>query len=138
MGKKDIFALLNLAYRLFIHILKKPVHWITGYKGYDAFVSRYRGLPGVSRETRSVYPALSWCIDCGICVAECGALRHEVPPAYLYVSYSRMLPGLFLSAKLARECADCDTCLVHCPTGVQMKQLMLVYRDMTAAGPEAA
>lgn len=130
MGKKEILALLNLAYRLVIHIAKKPFKWIKGYNGYDAFVSQYKGLPPVSNETRASYPSLSGCIDCGICIAECKEIKHEVPPVYLYVSYSRLLPDLFYSDKLLKACTDCDTCLVHCPTGLHMKELVLLYRDM--------
>ncbi len=131
MGKKDILALLNLAYRLMVHVLKKPLHWLTGYNGYNLFVNQYKGLAPVSTETRASYPSLSWCIDCGICIAECKGIQHEVPPVYLYVSYSRLLPELFYSDKLLKACAECDTCLVHCPTGLQMKELILLYRDMT-------
>ncbi len=130
MGKKDILALLNLAYRLIIHIVKKPLLWLKRYKGYNTFVNQYRGLTPVSEETRASYPSLSWCIDCGICIAECKDIRHEVPPVYLYVSYSRLLPELFYSDKFVKACTDCDTCLVHCPSGLQMKELVLLYRNM--------
>ena len=130
MGKKDILALLNLVYRLVIHILKKPVSRIKGHRGYNAFVSQYRGLTPVSAAARALYPSLSGCIDCGICIAECSEIRHEVPPVYLFVSYSRLLPELFYSDRLLKACMDCDTCLLHCPTGLQMKQLAVLYRGM--------
>ncbi len=130
MGKKDILALLNLAYRLVIHLLKKPLKWLTGYKSYDVFVKQYSGNRPLSSETRALYPSMSWCIDCGICIGECKDIKNEVPPAYLYVRYSRLLTELIHSDRLVKACSECDTCLVHCPTGVEMKQIVLVYRDM--------
>lgn len=130
MGKKDIIALLNLAYMLLIHILKKPIKWIKGYNGYDRFVSQYKGLNPIANDVRSLYPALSWCINCGICVAECRAIKHDVAPAYLYIRYSKLLPELFYSQGLMDACEDCDTCLAHCPTGLKIKDLVLLYRDI--------
>ncbi|MGC8580024.1 MAG: 4Fe-4S dicluster domain-containing protein [bacterium] len=130
MGKKDIVALLNLAYRLFIHILKKPIKWITGYNGYNRFVEQYKGLKPVTGDLRAVYPSLSGCINCGICVAECKAIKHEVAPVYFYIRYSKLLPELFYSEHLINACLDCDTCLVHCPTGLQIKALVLLYTEM--------
>ncbi len=132
MGKKDIFALLNLAYRLVIHILRKPVRWIKGYNGHDRFVDQYRGLAPVSEQVRRSYPVLSGCINCGICTAECSTIKHQVPPVYLFVSYSKLLPELFYSDALLKACTECDTCLVHCPTGLRMKELVLLYRDMVS------
>ncbi len=130
MGKKEILARLNLAYRLFIHILKKPLERIRGHRGYDAFISQYKGLAPVNAETRALYPFLSGCIDCGICIAECSKLRHDVPPVYFFVSYSRLLPELLYSDRLLKACMDCNACLVHCPTGLTMKQLVVLYRGM--------
>ncbi len=134
MGKKDILALLNLAYRLIIHILEKPVKWLSGYKGYETFVRQYKGLEPVSAETRRSYPSISLCINCGICIAQCsdiaGNIKHEIAPAYIYVSYSRMLPELLYSDRFVKACTECDTCLVHCPTGLRMKELVLLYKDM--------
>ncbi len=130
MGKKDIFALLNLAYRLVIHLLSKPIRWIKGYNGYDRFVHQYQGLAPVSATMRRSYPALSQCIDCGICSAECREIQHQVPPVYLFVSYSKLLPELLYSDAMVKACSACDTCLVHCPTGLRMNELVLLYRDM--------
>lgn len=135
MGKKDLLALLNLLYRLVIHVLKKPVKWLTGYSGYDSFVRQYSGNRPVKSDTRALYPSLSWCIDCGICIGECREISNLAPPAYLFIRYSRLLTELVHSEKLVKACMECDTCLIHCPTGVRMKQIVLVYRDM--AGTEA-
>jgi len=131
MSGKGVFAKLNLLYRLIIHLIKKPLKWIRGYRGYDAFVSQYKGLEPVSEQTRAIYPSLSLCINCGICIVECSTIKHELPPLYLYVSSSRLLPELFYSEKLVKMCGECDKCLVHCPTGVQIKHLILLYGDMT-------
>ncbi|MCL4478614.1 MAG: 4Fe-4S dicluster domain-containing protein [Deltaproteobacteria bacterium] len=132
MGKKDILAKLNLVYRFIIHLIKKPFVLIYGAKGYERFTKQYSGLNPVSKELRALYPSLQWCIGCGICVGECNAVKHAVPPAYLYTTYSRMLPELIYSAALVDSCKTCDTCLVHCPTGVQMKQVIMLYKDMNA------
>ena len=130
MGKKDIVALLNLAYRLLIHVFKKPVNWVKGYNGYNAFVSQYKALKPVNSDIRVSYPSLSWCINCGICVAECKEIKNGVPPAYLYVRYSRLLPQLFYSERFINACSSCDSCLVHCPTGLHIKELVGLYAKM--------
>lgn len=123
---KKILALLNLAFCLCLHFIRKLKFW--GKPGLDQFNDNYRqdGLLPLSAQDQKTLFSFSACINCHLCDSACPALfkmpRERFPgPSYVLTTYSRSFRDIWASSLDLSLCQDCSACVQVCPNDIDVK-----------------
>lgn len=126
MNSANLLAKLNLAWNLFIHLIKWP--FTPSGQGYRQFMQNYspEGLLPLTREDKDRLASYSRCFNCGLCDAKCPALlrvpREKFPgPAYLVTTLTRTFPNFDASDLDFSLCESCSECERVCPNQVPIK-----------------
>lgn len=132
---KWIYAKLNLAFALFMHLVWK--RW-TNYRGANVFLSLYKEdrILHLTSKSRQTFIPHQNCINCGLCVVQCEVTSESfyqtfMTPAHMIFSYSRSLPELFLNKDFLKYCTSCRGCEKVCPTEVPLTHVIEFVREMT-------
>jgi succinate dehydrogenase/fumarate reductase-like Fe-S protein len=136
LNKKWCFAQLNLAYRLFLHLLKWPFSRFFK-KGQKQFFQNYAAelnwVPNIEFAALSHEP--SRCMACGLCDAVCPLIgANFTGPMQLVLGV--MQGGERLKAAKAElsvlsdsACADCRACDKACPVQIPITTLAKHYAN---------
>lgn len=124
-GKK-IIALLNLAFSLVLHFLRRLCFWKkTGLKQFDENYRQDGLLPLTSQDQKILF-SFSACINCRLCDTACPAIfkipRERFPgPSFVLTTYSRSFKNLWASSLDLSLCQDCAACHQVCPNNIDVK-----------------
>jgi succinate dehydrogenase/fumarate reductase-like Fe-S protein len=136
--RKWLFAQVNLAWRLIVHIARKLWPWAPRY-GFQRFQENYvaEGLPPSTPEFRLLAHEAGRCTACGVCDERCPILRGTTAftasdrflgPMTFVLAGARSAPHLndlkgTLEALTGPTCAACKQCDAACPERIPITKI---------------
>jgi succinate dehydrogenase/fumarate reductase-like Fe-S protein len=142
--RKWLFAQVNLAWRLIVHVARKLWPWAPKY-GLQRFQENYvaEGLPPSSPDFRLLAHEPGRCTSCGRCDDACPLLRATavvgvtdgfLGPMTFVLSGARSAPHLddikgTLATLTGPVCAGCKACDAACPERIPITKLAAVFEE---------
>jgi hypothetical protein len=130
MGRRDSLAKLALAYG--VHLARRRIR--RPHSELQALLDTYAadGIRALEPSESRRHPALTGCINCGLCALAAGRIgRTRLPD--LAASYMRLYPRLGEAASdLEGEAPDLEAAAAACPVGVPLVEVAAMVRRLSA------